>query len=303
MPIRLIAGDSRYEMLIQDLTFAVATTCAFRYTAMRDRLLGRIGPRAAKPVAGVTDCRFRFPSGKNVLDAAFVAPSAQPVQAGLLICHGIGEVVDHWLPAQQLLAASGVASLVFDYSGYGESSGFVSSAQCEEDAVNAFHHLQGLVPSAPVSMLGFSMGSGVAAAVVGRVAPRLLVMCAAFTSFRKAAVSLGFPRALCLLAPPVWRTEETLGSCQVPVLLVHGEKDSVFPVQMTTVLHGCCDGFSELMIVPGLAHNEPFYQPRLSYWGPIISRLTNGSDGRAGAVARDSLQPEVGPDASAIHLS
>src|ERR1700731_1298725 len=154
-------------MLIQDLIFTVATTSACCYTVLRDRLLGRIGRGIPEALPDIEVSRHRIRSGKNSLDALFVAPSRQPVHAAVLICHGIGEIVDHWVPAQQLLAANGIASLVFDYSGYGKSSGFVSAVQCEEDAVNAFRHLQSLVPSSPVSipvsMLGFSLGTGVAA--------------------------------------------------------------------------------------------------------------------------------------------
>ena len=293
-------------MLIQDLIFTIATTSACGYTVVRDRLLGRIGHSIPERLPDAQVSRHRIQSGRNSLDALFVAPSTQPVRAAVLICHGIGEIVDHWVPAQQLLAANGVASLVFDYSGYGKSSGFVSAAQCEEDAVNAFRHLQSLIPSSPVSipvsMLGFSMGSGVAAAVLGRVAADRLVLCAAFTSFRKAAGSLGFPKVLCALTPEVWRTEETLRGCCVPVLLVHGEKDEVFPVQMAVDLHRCCGGDAELVVVPNLAHNEPFYWPQISYWGPIVAWLTQASlDSVAGAAA-DSHGAGVRSDVSTIHL-
>jgi pimeloyl-ACP methyl ester carboxylesterase len=296
-------------MLIQDLTFTVATTCACGYTVLRDRLLGRIGRGIPEALPDMRASRHRIQSGKNSLDAVFVAPSTLQVRAAVLICHGIGEIVDHWVPAQQLLAANGVASLVFDYSGYGKSSGFVSAAQFEEDAVNAFRLLQGLVPSSLVSILGFSMGSGVAAAMLGRVAADRLVLCAAFTSFRNAAGSLGFPKALCALVPSIWRTGETLRDpsvCSVhpvPVLLVHGERDEVFPLQMATDLHGCCGGDAELIVVPNLSHNEPFYRPQISYWGPIVEWLAKPLPGSTGGVVIDPSEAAVCSDASAIHLN
>jgi len=307
----------QHDMLIQDLTFTIATTSSWCYTVLRDRLLGRISRDIPKAPPDIQVSRHRIQSGKNSLDALFVMPSTQPVRAAVLICHGIGEIVDHWVPAQQLLAVNGVASLVFDYSGYGKSSGFVSAVQCEDDAVSVFWHLQGLVPSSPVaipvSILGFSMGSGVAAAVLGRIATDRVVLCAAFTSFRKAAGSLGFPKALCALAPAVWRTEETLRDravCSVrsiPVLLVHGERDEVFPVQMATDLHECCGGDAELIVVPNLAHNEPFYRPQISYWGSIVAWLAKASPGAAETMVEtmviEATEPGVGSDVSAIHLS
>ena len=31
-----------------------------------------------------------------------------------------------------------------------------------------------------------------------------------------------------------------------------------------------CGGNAALFLVHGIGHNEPFYKPNLSYWGPII---------------------------------
>jgi alpha-beta hydrolase superfamily lysophospholipase len=56
--------------------------------------------------------RHPVASGKEVLDAVFVAPAGEPAHAAVLICHGIAESVDHWFRVQRLLAAQGVASAV-----------------------------------------------------------------------------------------------------------------------------------------------------------------------------------------------
>jgi hypothetical protein len=42
---------------------------------------------------------------------------------------------------------------------------------------------------------------------------------------------------------------------------------------MASDVAACCGAESELVIVPKLNHNEPFYRPRLAYWGVILSRL------------------------------
>jgi pimeloyl-ACP methyl ester carboxylesterase len=189
------------------------------------------------------------------------------------LCHGIGEVVERWFPVQQLLAANGGASLVFDYSGYGRSTGSISWTQCETDTVAAFEYLRGLAPGYPLSVLGFSLGSGVAAAAMDRIRPHMLVLCAAFTSFRAAAHSLGLPRKIAPVIPDIWKAAETLRECRIPVLVVHGERDALFPVRMAEELAKLCGPCAELLIVPRLGHNEPFYKPRMAYWGLILSRL------------------------------
>ena len=250
----------------RQILLTIGVTSASCILILRDRLLGRIGRN--EPSRAIVS-RQIIESGDHRLDAMFVTPEASAVKASLLICHGIGETVEHWLGVQQLLAANGVASLVFDYSGFGRSAGFFNARRCEENAVAAFTYLQGLTGAVPVSVLGFSLGSGIAAAIVPMVPMHRLMLCAAFTSLRKAAVSVGIPKSLSFAVPSIWDARKALAACSIPVLVVHGEKDRLFSVEMAQELIGYCGAQSELVIVPMLTHNEPFYRPHLSYWGRI----------------------------------
>jgi len=269
---------------VRERIFNIAITSTGRVLLARDRLLGRMARNGRIEAPRIEISRHAVQSGNHVLDAVFVKPDASTARASLLICHGIGETVEHWLGVQQLLAANGVASLVFDYSGYGRSSGLFSSSQSEQDAVAAFLCLERMTAPLPVSILGFSLGSGIAAAMISKVPAHRLVLCAGFTSLRKAAVSIGLPKALAFLVPPIWVAEEALRACQIPVLVVHGEKDRLFPVRMAEELSSLCSSPSELVIVPKVAHNQPFRHPQLSYWGLIVSRLVE--DGARGAKTR-----------------
>jgi pimeloyl-ACP methyl ester carboxylesterase len=253
-------------------SFTIALTCIGRVLILRERILGWVGPRR-RDTSGLSITELSIPSGKNLLDAVFVEPASTPARAALLLCHGIGETIEHWFPVQQLLATIGVASLLFDYSGYGRSTGSPNWTQYDLDALSAFETLERLALPLPISILGFSLGSGPAVAIVNSVQAHRLVLCAAFTSFRDALRALGLPTSLSPLVPPIWSAEESLRECRIPVLVVHGEKDRLFPVQMARDLVSFCPGPAELILVPNLAHNQPFRKPNLSYWGPIISRL------------------------------
>ncbi len=258
---------------LDGLSFTLAVMVASRTLILRDRFLKRVRPARLGEDSGHSASRHSIVSGSRILDAIFVAPAREPVRAALLICHGIGETVDHWFAVQHLLAEQGVASLVFDYAGYGRSTGAVRWDQCENDAIAAFGQLQALVPALQPSILGFSMGSGVAAAILDRIAPKHLILCAAFTSFQAAACVIGLPKWLAFVAPPIWNTLESLRSCTSPVLIVHGGRDRLFPQKMASDLAFCCGSFAELVIVPDQRHNEPFYNPQLSYWNYVVCRL------------------------------
>jgi hypothetical protein len=254
--------------------FACAISCVSRFMILRDRALGWTKRGRAPAEIQERVSRHAVPSAPHlpahVLDAVFVEPAVVPARAAVLLCHGIGETVEQWFGVQQLLAANGVASLVFDYSGYGKSSGRPHWEQFELDAIAAFGVLGKLAPGLPAAVIGFSLGSGVAIAAIDRLGAQRLILCEAFTSFRHAAVSAGVPRALARLVPPIWHAQQRLAECKMPVLIVHGEKDRLFPVAMARELAGWCEPRAEVVLVPNTTHNQPFSRPHISYWGPII---------------------------------
>jgi len=256
-------------------SFSIALLCASRFIHHYDRLFARVPPRPLE-APNLTVSRHSIASGNSVLDAIHVEPVAQPARASVLICHGIGEVATQWFPIQSIFADAGIASLVFDYSGYGRSTGQIHWSQFEQDAISAFQLLRRLAPSGPTSLLGFSLGSGIVPAIASRVEADRIVLCAGFTSFRAAAHAVGVPTFLAPLVPPIWNAEESLPDCNVPVLVVHSTADKLFPVQMAHDVVSWCGENSELLLVHDIGHNEPFYKPDLSYWGQIISRITAG---------------------------
>jgi uncharacterized protein len=263
---------------IANWLFRVTTACISRITVARDRARGKIRIGAGAQPGGASIERVSIASAGAVLDAVLVRPASQPSLAAVLICHGIGEIVAHWLPAQQLLAGGGVVSLVFDYCGYGRSRGWANPGQCERDAVSAFEYLRTRMPSTPISVLGFSMGSGVAAAILHQVAAHRLVLCAAFTSFKAAAFSAGVPIWLSGLVPDVWDTEQALRESPVPALLIHGENDRLISMQMALALAASCAPRAELVVVANVGHNDPFYHPQSSYWGLVANFLLGDRD-------------------------
>jgi pimeloyl-ACP methyl ester carboxylesterase len=272
----------------QRFAFRVALAWGSRAIQVRDHFLGRM-PRRSAEVPGLAVSSVGIPSGKSVLDAVYAKSASGPIRASVLICHGIGEVVRQWVPIQQLLAARGVASLVFDYSGYGRSSGRPEPAQLENDAVAAFQRLRELAPPGPVGLLGFSLGTGIAAAILPLVEADRLVLCAGFPSFREAARSVGVPPFLKWLVPPIWSAETSLRGCEAPVLVVHSTHDRLFPVSMAHDLAACCGPGSRSILVPGMAHNEPFYKPTTAYWNPIAEFLINPSPADAPEAADQVL--------------
>ncbi len=257
---------------LQRFLFTATLTFASRLVQLRDRFLNRV-PRNRPQCAGIVATQHTIPSGKNLLDAVCVTTARRETHAAILICHGIGEIAPQWFPIQHIFAESGIASIVFDYSGYGRSTGWPDWSQCEDDAVCAFNLLKQLAPKVPIALLGFSLGTGIAPAILNRVDADRLVLCAGYSSFRKAARAAWIPGFLSPLVPAIWSAADALRNCSLPILIVQGDHDGLFRLPMAHDLLAYCGGRAELLVLPARSHNEPFYKPTLQYWGPIVSWL------------------------------
>jgi pimeloyl-ACP methyl ester carboxylesterase len=258
---------------MRELILSIAIMSISRALLARDIVLGRVRREPCESSPAVQISRHKIPGGDHTLDAVLVKPAPGSERAALLICHGIGETVDHWLGVQQLLAAQGVVTLVFDYSGYGRSTGIFTSTRSEQDAIAAFRWLRANSGGLDVSLLGYSLGSAIAASIVSEVPAKHLVLCSAFTSLREAARSGGVPSRVTFLLPPIWHTLGILPRCSVPVLILHGQLDRLFPTHMASDLKAVCRSHSRLIIVPGHSHDEAYRRPQLSFWGNVVSHL------------------------------
>jgi hypothetical protein len=219
---------------------------------------------------------FFIASGKRRLACVYL-PGVErgPV---VLLCHGIGETVEHWSAVQALFHECGIGSLIFNYSGYGRSTGLVSAEHCDEDLVAAYSELRRRVgPETPVFVLGYSLGSGIAAHGAATLRPTIagLFLCEAFDSFRNAACALSVPQRLTRMVPDIWVTVRAVEHLCMPVWVIHSDGDRLFPLEMPRRIKDACGARSELIIVKGLAHNEPYLTAGKTYWQPIIERIVS----------------------------
>jgi uncharacterized protein len=218
---------------------------------------------------------FPFEAERLVIASSGRRLAAVYVSAGddtpaVLICHGIGELVEYWGKVQGLLKGMGVSSLAFNYSGYGKSSGFISKGHCEEDAVAAYLELAGRGHRSIV-LLGFSLGTGVGCAVASQIDVGGLVLCEGFSTLREAGAAMGFPLWLTRLVPDAWDTVRRVGRLEIPVLVVHSDVDGLFPMSMAKRVAEACGSHGELFEVSGLTHNAPIFAPTEEYWGPVAA--------------------------------
>jgi uncharacterized protein len=260
-----------------------------RMLLWRDRLNGRW--RSVLGVFSLVNERVIVSSGRRILSAVYV--SAGGDAPAVLICHGIGERVEYWSLVQGQLRETGVSSLVFNYSGYGASSGTVSAAHCEEDARSAYKELADRGHRS-IILLGFSMVSGIACAVASQVDLDGLILREGFSSLREAGVAAGFPSWMTHLVPNVWDTVHRVGELKMPVLIVHSDADKLFPLSMPKRVAGACGSRGTLLVINGLSHDAPILAPTATYWQPIADWVKQRSS--EGISRRSKISESVGAE-------
>jgi fermentation-respiration switch protein FrsA (DUF1100 family) len=175
----------------------------------------------------------------------------------LLVCHGnAGNVGDRVLHAA-LLTAAGFDVLLFDYRGYGRSSGRPSEEGTYRDARAALACLRdepGIDP-ARIFYLGESLGGAVALNLALERPPAGVVLLSAFTGIRDLG-RLHYPFVPPPLVPDAYPTLRRIRALHAPLLVLHGERDEIVPLSHATALFESAPEPKRLHVFPGVGHND-----------------------------------------------
>ena len=222
-------------------------------------------------------------SGDRKLDATLVRAAADTAPA-LLIFHGTAEAVSYWADTQALLYRHGITSMVFDYSGFGRSTGRATAAHIEEDADSAYAEFARRIGKrARLFVLGYSLGSGVVFDALPRFrpSPSGVVFAASYSSARDGAVAFGLvPRWATFLLPDLWNNVRDARNLRQPLLVMQSDADQLFPVSMARAVYDAATVPKQLVVLHGYRHEAGHQSPTDEYWAPVVRFLT--SPGRSG---------------------
>jgi fermentation-respiration switch protein FrsA (DUF1100 family) len=175
----------------------------------------------------------------------------------LLLCHGNAGNVGDRVPHAALLAATGFDVLLFDYRGYGRSSGRPSEEGTYRDARAALTCAleQPGVDPARVFYLGESLGGAVALELALEHPPAGLVLLSTFTGVRELG-RLHYPFVPTALVPDAYPTLRRIHELHAPLLVLHGERDEIVPLSHGRALFESASEPKRMHVFPGLGHND-----------------------------------------------
>lgn len=168
---------------------------------------------------------------------AWYCRAEKPI-ASALYCHGNTGNLTNTAHVMPHLVAAGINVLLFDYRGFGRSSGIPTLHGVIDDGVTAARFHEKIRPKGVPSILyGFSLGGAIAAQVIRHHSFDGLVLQSTFTNFPDMARA-AFPRIpLHLFAGRIFDTLAVVRTLKVPLLVLHGTEDETCPCWMAHRLY------------------------------------------------------------------
>ncbi len=198
--------------------------------------------------------------------------SAAEPKGAILFFHGNFGDVSGWGAYGADFAALGYDFYIFDYPGYGKSDGKISSQDqlfASADAMSRYVLAQH--PPRKLAMIGYSIGSGIAAQQAAKWDAARLILLAPYFSFERLAHEKApfVPKFLIRYKIP---TAEFLHAARgTQITLIHGSADELIPVQHCRDLAGSLKAGDLFYEIPDAQHNGLLAMPGI--WEILKERL------------------------------
>ncbi|NML46681.1 alpha/beta hydrolase [Ramlibacter sp. G-1-2-2] len=226
----------------------------------QERLLFEPDPLALdEPISKDPDTREFFVDvpGARLSVAHLQCPNPRGV---FFFLHGNSGNLKKWFVELDAFRQANFDVVMFDYRGFGKSSGQIESEeQLRADVRAVWEQVAPMYSGKRVVISGQSLGTGLAAGLAAHLcsegrAPDLTMLVSAYSSMRVLAAEIYPWVPVQVLRYPL-HTLEHAAKLLGPVMLIHGDKDELIPISHSEKL---CSAFrsAQLLRVTGAGHSD-----------------------------------------------
>jgi fermentation-respiration switch protein FrsA (DUF1100 family) len=178
----------------------------------------------------------------------------------ILFCHGNAGNISHRLDNVQRLLKMDLQVLIFDYRGYGKSSGRPSEKGLYRDGLAAYAYLveNENIPPEQIILFGRSLGAAVVMEIACRKPARSIIIESAFTSVKDMAKNITLFRVLAWAIPAHYNNLGKISGIRTPLLIIHGDQDEMVPFNMGQRLFETAQGPKYFLRLSGAGHNDTY---------------------------------------------
>jgi uncharacterized protein len=243
----LLVGAGIYLALVAVMYFAQRSLMYFPETLRTAPTQAGL-PQAEEVVLDTAD-------GERVIVWHIAPRGDQPV---VLYFHGNGGALRYRVERFRALTQDGTGLVALSYRGYAGSSGRPSEDGLLADARAAYAFATQYYPATRLVLWGESLGTGVAVATAAEKSAEKkvtrLVLEAPFASAVSVAASVYPFLPVRFLMKDQFRSDLRIGNIKVPLLIVHGDRDTVVPIESGERLYALAEEPKRFLRVAGAGH-------------------------------------------------
>jgi len=191
-------------------------------------------------------------------------------RANVVYFHGNGANLSNWSPILTAIVRHGYSVFAFDYRGYGQSTGHPSERGLYRDVDAVVKHARaGQSESTPTIYWGRSLGATMAAYAATVQPPDGIILESGFVNAGAAIRTSPILVVLSFFSSYRFPTAEYVNRAKRPVLVMHGNRDSVIPFALGQELFNTLTVPKQFVVIEGGDHNDDVPRDAQAYWSAV----------------------------------
>ena len=210
------------------------------------------------------ELNFEASDGTSLNGLLFKADNSKGL---IFYLHGNAGSLSSWGDVAEVYLKLNYDVFIVDYRGYGKSEGSITSEeQLFADNQLIYNELKQNYREKDIIILGYSLGTGLAAKLASQNQPKQLILQAPYYSLTYIMQQM-FPLIPTFLLKYKFATHEFLNDCNMPITIFHGNDDRVIHYESSLKLKEQFNHKINLIVLQGQGHNgmtdNPDYQLKL----------------------------------------